>query len=318
MAIPAGRRNVPSMELRHLRYFRAVAEQLNFSRAAEQLHVAQPALSRQIRALEEELGTTLLDRNHARVHLTDAGRTFYSHTCKILAQVDIATASVREVGEGAAGELIVCNDWHLGGPLVPAALNEFRQKFPRAEVVLHDRKLQDQLALVCDRRVHLGFAVRELIGGRRELEQLLLFRSDLVVVFPPNHPMSGRKKVRLAELAEETWISVDRRESPQYVAYLNRLCRLSGFTPKLGPVATTLEGILGRVASGYGVVLLPEYTVPPLQDQLDWAVSDCEPIELCAVWHRQEKSRLLQEFVQVLGRHAKANLGARPKTPAAR
>lgn len=305
------------MELRHLRYFRAVAELLNFSRAAEQLHVAQPALSRQIRALEAELGTTLLDRNHVRVHLTDAGRTFYSHTCKILAQVDIATASVREVTEGTAGELILCNDWHLGGWLVPAALHEFRKKFPRAEVVLHDRKLQDQLALVCDRRVHLGFAVRELIGGRRELDQLLLFRSDLVVVFPPGHPLRGRKRVRLAELAADTWITVDRRESPQYVAFLNRLCRLSGFTPKLGPTASALEGILGRVASGYGVVLLPEYIVPPLHGDLTWAASDCAPIELCAVWHRQEQSKLLQEFVQVLRRHAKADLPARPPRPVA-
>lgn len=295
------------MELRHLRYFRAVAEQLNFSRAAEQLHVAQPALSRQVRALEEELGATLLDRNHARVHLTDAGRTFYGHACKILAQVDIATASVHEVGEGVAGELILCNDWHLGGRLVPAALNEFRKKFPRAEVMLHDRKLQDQLALVCDRRVHLGFAVRELIGGRRELEQLLLFRSDLVVVFPPGHPLDGRKEVRLAELANETWITVDRRESPQYLAFLNRLCRLSGFTPKLGPIATTLEGILGRVASGYGIVLVPEYIVPPLRGQLSWAASDCAPIELCAVWHRQEQSKLLAQFIQILRRHAKAD-----------
>lgn len=306
------------MELRHLRYFRAVAEQLNFSRAAEQLHVAQPALSRQVRALEDELGTKLLDRNHARVHLTDAGRTFYSHACKILAQVDIATESVREVGEGVAGELILCADWHLGGRLVPAALNEFRKKFPRAEVVLHDRKLQDQLALVCDRRVHLGFAVRELIGGRRELQQMLLLRSDLVVVFPPGHPLSDRKNVRLAELANDTWITVERRESPQYLAFLNRLCRLSGFTPKLGPASTTLEGILGRVASGYGVVLVPEYLVSASKGEISWAVSDCAPIELCAVWHGQEQSKLLQEFIQVLRRHAKADLKIRPTASTAR
>src|SRR5574343_1678507 len=103
------------MELRHLRYFKAVAELLNFSRAAEQLRVTQPALSRQIRALEEELGATLLDRNHARVLLTDAGRAYYTHTCKILAQVDMAAEAVKEVNEGSGGELIVCNDWHLGG-----------------------------------------------------------------------------------------------------------------------------------------------------------------------------------------------------------
>ena len=116
------------MELRHLRYFKAVAELLNFSRAAEQMRVAQPALSRQIRALEDELGTRLLDR-HRGVRLTDAGRTFYTQTCKILAQVDIAIAAVREPPDRTGGELIVCNDWRISGHFLPAAVSEFHRQF---------------------------------------------------------------------------------------------------------------------------------------------------------------------------------------------
>jgi len=91
------------MELRHLRYFKAVAERLSFSRAAEELRVAQPALSRQVKALEEELGARLLDRNRVRVQLTDAGRTFYAHTCKVLAQVDVAVAATKDTATGWAG-----------------------------------------------------------------------------------------------------------------------------------------------------------------------------------------------------------------------
>lgn len=303
------------MELRHLRYFKAVAELLNFSRAAEQLRVAQPALSRQIRALEEELGATLLDRNHMRVRLTDAGRTYYTHTCKILAQVDMATAAVHEVTEGSAGELIICNDWHLGGRIVPAALNEFRQLHPRTEVVLHDRRVHDQLALVVNRRVHLGFMVRELLGNRRELECLDIFSSRLVVVLPSGHPFAGHSSVRLAELAEETWITVDSKESPQYRSYFTRLCRWSGFTPKLGPTGSTLEGIAGRVASGYGVAIMPEHMADAMGPGLSAVLSDCAPVELCAVWHRDEKSKLLEQFLAVLRRHAVAGKAA---TPAAR
>jgi len=300
------------MELRHLRYFKAVAELLNFSRAAEQLRVAQPALSRQVRALEEELGATLLDRNHMRVRLTDAGRAYYAHTCKILAQVDMAAAAVREVTDGSAGELIVCNDWHLGGRIVPAALNEFRQLYPRTEVMLHDRRVHDQLALIVNRRAHLGFMVRELLGNRRELECLDILSSQLMVVMPSGHTFAGRASIRLAELAEETWITVDAKESPQSRSYFTRLCRWSGFVPKLGSTGTTLEGITGRVASGYGVAIMPEHMVEAMGPGLSAVATDCPPVELCAVWHRDEKSKLLEQFLAVLRRHAVADENAHP------
>ncbi|MBI2513983.1 MAG: LysR family transcriptional regulator [Opitutae bacterium] len=306
------------MELRHLRYFKAVAELLNFSRAAEQLRVAQPALSRQVRALEEELGATLLDRNHMRVRLTDAGRAYYVHTCKILAQVDMAAAAVREVTEGSAGELIVCNDWHLGGSIVPAALNEFRRLHPRTDVVLHDRRVHDQLALIANRRVHVGFMVRELLGNRREFECLDILRSRLVIVVPSSHPIAERTDVRLAELANETWITVDRKESPQFIGIFTRLCRWSGFTPKLGPTGTTLEGIAGRVASGYGICILPEHMALTMGPGLRAVPSDCAPVELCAVWHREEKSKLLEQFLDVLRRHAVASEPAKAAAPAAK
>lgn len=292
------------MELRHLRYFKAVAELLNFSRAAEQLRVAQPALSRQIRAMEDELGTMLLDRNHMRVLLTDAGRTYYAYTCKILAQVDMAAAAVRETAEGSAGELIVCNDWHFGGSIVPAALKELHQLHPRIDVVVHDRRVHDQLALIVNRRVHIGFMMRELVGNRRELKCLDILHSRLAVALPLAHPLAGRTEVRLAELAEETWVTLDRKESPQYISYLTRLCRWSGFTPKLGPTGTTLEGIAGRVASGYGITLLPEHLTEFMGPQLRGVPTDCAPVCLCAVWHRDENSKLLKQFVEVLRRHA--------------
>jgi DNA-binding transcriptional LysR family regulator len=241
-----------------------------------------------------------------RVRLTDAGRAYYAHTCKILAQVDMAAASVREVMEGNAGELIVCNDWHLAGRIVPAALNEFRQLYPRTDVVLHDRRVQDQLALVVNRRVHLGFMVREMVGNRRELECLDIVHARLVVVVPAGHALAGRTEVRLAELAEENWVTIDRKESPQFVSFLIRLCRWSGFAPKLGPTATTLEGIAGRVASGYGVTLLPEHMSEMLGPQLRGVPTDCAPVDLCAVWHRDEKSKLLEQFLAVLRRHVVA------------
>lgn len=292
------------MELRHLRYFKIVAELLNFSRAAEVLHVAQPALSRQIKALEDELGATLLDRNRVRVQLTDAGRTFYAQTCKILAQVDMAVAAVQEVNEGTGGQLIICPDWHLAGEIVPASLAEFRSRYPRAEVVLQERKHHDQLTLLTQRRVHLGFLVREMFGRRRDLQSLLMHRSRLLVVLPQDHRLAGEKLICLADLANETWITIDEQDSPDYSYYLTRICRLSGFTPIFSPHATnTLEGLIGRVGSGYGITLLPESVAPTHLERVVLIPTDCDPIEYCAVWHKQDESKLLRQYLDILREH---------------
>ena len=290
------------MELRHLRYFKAVAELLNFSRAAEQLRVAQPALSRQIQALEEELGARLLDRNRVSVRLTDAGRTFYGHTCKVLAQVDMATAAVREVTDGTRGKLRICNDWRMASEFVPVTVALFQAKHPQAEVILRDLNNHEQLAELRAREAHLGFVIGDAVGSQGELELLPVLKSRLFAVLPSKHRLAatGRKSVKLADLAEESWGMIDEKKAPGYRSFLMHLCRMSGFTPKFSPIASTIEGVFGRVASGYGVALAPENIVPKNGNLLCSLPTDCEPLEFCAVWHRQEKSVLLQQYLEIL------------------
>jgi LysR family transcriptional regulator, benzoate and cis,cis-muconate-responsive activator of ben and cat genes len=294
------------MELRHLRYFKAVAELLNFSRASERLRVAQPSLSRQIRALEHEIGTELFRRDGG-VTLTDAGRVFYAHTCKILAQVDIAVDSARETTSGSVGELIICNDWRVAAEFLPGIIAEFHRRFPRVEVTLLDLKFHDQLAAIRSHRAHLGFVMKTLLGRLEELETMLVLRTRLIVMLPLHHPLAGRRgPIRLAELADETWIGYEEKETPGYRAFLTQLCRLSGFTPKLGKSAATAEGIAGRVASGYGVALTLESSAPHRNALIKVIPLDAEPLELCAVWHRRESSSLLQGFLDIVRAHAAA------------
>jgi len=291
------------MELRHLRYFSAVAELLNFSRAAEKLHVAQPALSRQVRALEDELGVRLFERNHARVRLTDAGRTFYPHVCKILAGVDIGVAAVREVTDGVGGELIVCNDWRVGSDLVPATLAEFHATHPRAAVTLRDLPLHEQLPALRAGKAHLGFIVRDVLGMRDDIDALPVLHSPLMAVLPAAHSLAGQRRVKLAELAAETWTMIDDQEAMGYRAFISQLCRLSGFSPRCGVSTNTLEGFLGRIASGFGIGLLPHHILPRRSPLLRYLETDCDPIELCAVWNRSEHSVLLQDYLDILRRH---------------
>jgi DNA-binding transcriptional LysR family regulator len=288
------------MELRHLRYFRAVAELLNFSRAAEKLRVAQPALSRQVRALEDELGVRLFDRDRG-VQLTDAGRVFYHQTVKILGQVDVAVEAVREVtADNGMGELIVCNDWRLAGNFVPQVVADFHRQFPRAEVTLRDLRFHDQLAALRERRAHLGFVVRSVLGRAGELETLLVLRTRLMFILPARHPRARERRVRMADLADEKWMTLDEKEAPGYRAFVTQLARLSGFVPKFGQAASAFEGLVARVAMSYGVALTLENLAPRQNRLVRVVASDIEPLELCAVWHRREKSPLLQAFLTIL------------------
>lgn len=298
------------MELRHLRYFKAVAESLNFSRAAEKMRVAQSALSRQIRALEDEVGVRLLERDRG-VRLTDPGRTFYAHTCKILAQVDIAIATLRQPADRRGGELIVCNDWRLSGQFLPTVVAEFHQRFPGAELTLRDLRYPDQLAALRARQAHVGFVVRSVLGRRGNLETLLVLRTQLAVVLPARHPLANQGTLRLADLADETWVTLEEKEAPGYRAFLAQLCRLSGFSPHIGKSAATVDGLFGRVAAGYGVALAVETGAPRHHPMLRVLATDIAPLELCAVWHRHETSPLLHAFLDLL-RQEKNELAARP------
>lgn len=296
------------MELRHLRYFKAVAELLNFSRAAERLRVAQPALSRQIRSLEDELGLKLFIRESSGAQLTDAGRVFYTHTCKILAQVDFATEAAQEAARGRGGELIICNEWRVAGQFVPAVVAEFRRRVPRAEIILHDMRFHDQLVALRGRRAHVGFLVRNLLGRATEFESMLVLRARLMVVVPAGHPRASDATVRVADLAEESWALLDEKEAPGYRAFLTQICRVAGFTPRVGPIASTPEGLIGRVAAADAVALTLESHAPHHNHLVRVLPLDVLPLELCAVWHPQEKSPLLSRFLDVVREHAAASL----------
>jgi len=292
------------MELRHLRYFKAVAEQLNFSRAAESLHVAQPALSRQIRDLETELGARLLDRNRVRVQLTDAGRTFYSHTCKVLSQIDMAVAAVHDTTKGTGGQLILCNDWRLSIDLIPSTIAEFRVSFPGVEVVLLDVLFHRQMASLRAQRAHLGFMPREEVVTRGDLDFLPIVQVEILVGVGTGHRLASRRSVRLTDLRNERWLRVVGERGEGYNTFVTQTCRLAGFTPNFHGEATSFESIETVVSSGFGVCLVPDVMANRSHTMLKLLKCDCASIELCAVWPRAETSILLRQYLEILRRHA--------------
>lgn len=293
------------MELRHLRYFCAVAECLNFTRASEKLHVAQPALSRQIRALEDELGTQLLDRNRQRVLLTDAGRLFLGYAQKILAQVDLAALAVREVANGAEGELRIAHDWRLPTALASQAVAEYRRRFPRVEITLRDLPMTDQLAALNARKIHLGFIASMLLGPDQGLTARHLLHTDIVALVPGNHPLAGRGTIRLAELKDEDWITVSTTDNG-YRSFLLQDCRNAGFTPRFSrATANQPPAVAGLVAAGLGVALIPRLAAPAESANVAILGTDCDPLDICAVWNENDHSLLLKNFVAILDQQAR-------------
>ncbi|MDD3180954.1 MAG: LysR substrate-binding domain-containing protein [Opitutaceae bacterium] len=291
------------MELRHLRYFQAVAEALNFSRAAEKLRVAQPALSRQIQGLEHELGVRLFDRNRVRVQLTDAGRTFYTHVCKVLAQVDIAVASVRDTTRGVGGRLIISNDWRLAIHLILETIAEFRQIYPGVDVELVDLPITQQLAAVRAGRVHLCFQPREVVPARGDLAALPILHTTFVLVVSRSHRLARRRSIGLAELRDETFIgiTVSHSKAKSHNTYIVKMCRTAGFAPIFGPQkASSLESLLAAISAGFGITLLPDFICPPAHPLLSFVPTDCPETELCAVWMRSEESLLLRQYLDIL------------------
>ena len=298
--VPPGAILALRMELRQLRYYQAVAELLNFSRAAERLHLAQSALSRQIQVLEHDIGVKLLDRDRAHVSLTDAGKAFYAHTGKLLLQVDVAVTDAQQIARGSTGKLVICTDWRFDSQFASTAVERLRQKHARVEVELRDAGFKEQIAMIRSGEAHLGFVAREFIGKKSELQFLFIRRAYVNVILPAGHPCAKRKIVRLSELAKETWVDLCEEEAKPFRAYFIQQCRLSGYAPRIEKSARTLAALFGHVASGYGISATPDHACPHPGLALCRVRTDCPPIEFGAVWRAGNESPLLQHFVKIL------------------
>jgi DNA-binding transcriptional LysR family regulator len=248
------------MELRHLRYFVAVAEELHFHRAAERLHISQPPLSQQIRALEAELGVALFERNRRRVELTPAGKSFLADTRAILEATERAADRARRVAAGELGSLSV---GFVGSatfsPVLLAILRDFRSRFPDVGLSIRELQTAEQLAALIAGRIDVGvirgpLAAAELDPG---LELVVIQREQLVVALPEAHPLAGSARLRAADLRGETFVILRRHESPGLFASLNSVMGTAGGVPEDVLEVAEIQTILALVGSGFGVSLVP-------------------------------------------------------------
>lgn len=246
------------MELRHLRYFIAVAEELNFTRAATRLHIGQPPLSMQIRDLEEEIGVRLFERGPRRVALSTAGERFLLHARRILDGVEEAVAEARRAARGELGELRVGFTSSLPfTDLLPDALNAYRRRFPQVRLQLREMFTPEQFQALVRGELDVGFV--RLQAGTPPAGIVLreVARNPLRLVVNAAHRLAGAAQVRLAELAGEDFISFPADVGTDLPGVLRALCRQAGFEPRIVQTAREATTQIGLVAAGLGVAVLP-------------------------------------------------------------
>jgi DNA-binding transcriptional LysR family regulator len=297
------------MELRHLRYFIAVAEELHFGRAAEQLGISQPPLSQQIQALEEEIGARLLERTNRRVELTEAGRLFLDESRQVLAQVDKAVQLARRAQRGELGELKV--GFTSSAPFtstVPRSIHAFRQAYPDVHLELHEMSSAETVKALLEDSVQVG-VIRPL-ALPDNLQAVELFREPLVAVLRADHPLAegSDEGLAIATLAEEPFVFFPRTFGTGLYDQLIALAREAGFSPRIAQEASEAMTIIGLVSAGLGVSVLPASFRRTRVDGVVYRTL-LDPGATTAVWlvRRQgERSPLALSFVELVTREAAA------------
>src|SRR6201988_839066 len=247
------------MELRHLRYFKAVADELNFKRAASRLRVAQSAVSSQIQDLENELGVVLLERSRRRVTLTAAGEAFVQASERILRSVEDASRQARRIGQGEYGTLAVGFIGSQSHEWMPRVLKRFRAKYPEVEVTLTEIHPSQQLEALVARTLDVGL-VGPIAGKTPPGLRLECFSEEWPFVGMPNdHRFARLHKVALAQLKDEPFIFTSEKNSPNYRSLISRMCERAGFIPKIVQEVDRARTGVQYVAAGFGISIFAEH-----------------------------------------------------------
>lgn len=288
------------MELRHLRYFVAVAEELHFGRAAQRLHIVQPALSKQIVALERELGVQLFHRTKRRVRFTPAGEAFYGEARAILHRVRKATTAAQMTATGQVGSLEVGFIGPAMWTVLPPILREHRRRFPGVRFHLHELASGAQVRRLQDGLLDTGF-VRPFAHDEALAFQIV-WREPFVVAVPEDHCLASATEVDLSELATDTFVLVPRRDSPGFYNQCLAVCHSYGFDPIAIEEGSAPSALYGMVAAGLGVTLAPASArdVPWRGVGFRPLDRESQEVELAVAYRREETSAALSAFLETI------------------
>ena len=290
-------------DFRQLRYFTVLAETLHFGRAAEQLHITQPPLSRQIAALEAELGVELLTRTSRAVSLTLAGEQFYRHAKALLADLDTAVRTAQATARGERGELRLHFTMSAAWSLLPRLVRAYSDERPQVGLRLNETLPRDLAQLLGSGAADFGIAFPRPLSG--QLRYLPLHHEPLCAVLPSRHPLATQARLDIAQLAEESFVSFPRDTAPALHEAFMDCCRQAGFSPRVRLETHLQQTIVNLVSEGLGVSLVPDSM---RRMQLDGAVFrpllSSPQIEQGLYWHEGNANPCLGGFIDCARRLA--------------
>ena len=310
-----------NVELRHLRYFVAVAEELHFGRAAERLHMAQPPLSQAIRNLEAELGAALLERTSRRVELTEAGRGLLDDARTLLASFEKALETARRTGRGETGHLTV-GALSSTSVVVPQIARRFLEREPDVGLTLRHMTVGELGGALRRGEIDVAIAyalesVPDGIPWENGFRTQRLALMPIVAALPGNHPLADRTSVSGAELSDEGWVNIPPSLSPEYHGTFLAICRRHGIEPKLVAEGTTMRALLELVAGGVGLAIAPSHARQLQPDGVAYIPLAGEEIGISMFWRERGDSPAARTFREVAGEMSSEELFGPALVPAA-
>ncbi len=288
------------MELRHLRYFVTVAEELHFGRAAERLFISQPPLSQQIQQLEREIGVSLFQRTSRSVKLTPAGEIFLRDARQILTDVERAVSGAKRAARGEEGWLGIGFAASATYDLLPAVLHDFRESYPAIELSLVELNAAEQAIALQDQSIHIGFARPPIVGDTLLVGAIL--NEPFVAALPQTHPLASKLELSLIELASEPFVSFPELPLPSYAQSVRLACEEAGFTPRVVQEVREMQTAISLVVAGLGIALLPASVANLHRTGLSLLpLKEPAPrTELAVVSRRNDPSPVLDNFLAIV------------------
>ncbi len=293
-----------AIELRQLRYFITVAEELHFGRAAVRLHMTQPPLSQTIQALEAMMGTPLFSRTKRSVALTAAGLALLPEARKLLSQAEALPDLARRAASGTSGRLSLAFVSSADYSMLPPLLREFRERYPNVQIDLREATSDIQLADLADGSIDAGLLIPPLPDKTKsELDYLTVLSEPLILAAPAGlSALRNKNKVALKVLADVPLIIFPRRIAPAFHDAILACFRNAGLTPTIGQEAIQMQTIVGLVSAGMGIALVPQSVSNLKRPGVEYkALTDETPlIETGLAWRRDNASPVLHGFLELL------------------
>lgn len=288
------------IDLRQLRQFVAVAEELNFHRAAERLNMSQPPLSQTIRSIEAELGAPLFTRTRRKVELTQPGRVLLDQAHRVLSQMERALAAARGAAQGMTARLAIGFVPSSTYEILPAILRHFRQRHPAVDLHLEELNTVDQTDALVQRRIDVALNRPPTFFTSGVLQETIV-RERLIAALPADHPLATRKSLRLRDLREERFLLIPPRWGTGYHTRVLDACQEAGFVPRIEQEPKYMHTLVGLVAAGMGVALVPDSLANLTPKGCVYRVladrTAALTMDLGAAWHANDTAPALHAFL---------------------